>query len=138
MAIEDTIRDLEARRLASLVARDKGTAEALHAEDYELITPGGRVYTKRGYLDGIASGELRYEVFEAASPVRVRVQGDSAILRYEVRIDIGFGRGDHDAGLFWHTDYWERRDGQWQAVWSHATRIAAREVPAPRAAPKGS
>lgn len=100
-----------------------GTAEALHAEDYELITPGGATYTKRGYLDGIASGELRYQVFEAASPVRVRVEGDTAILRYEVRIDIGFGPGDHDAGRFWHTDYWERRDGQWQAVWSQATRI---------------
>ena len=123
MANEDTLRDLEARRLASLVARDMGTAEALHAEDYELITPGGATYTKRGYLDGVAAGELRYQVFEAASPVRVRVHGDSAILRYEVRIDIGFAPGQNEAGSFWHTDYWERRDGQWQAVWSQATRI---------------
>ena len=123
MDVEDTLRDLEARRLASLVARDMSTAEALHAEDYELITPGGVTYTKRGYLDGVAAGELRYQVFEAASPVRVRVKGDAAILRYEVRIDIGFAPGESEAGRFWHTDYWERRDDQWQAVWSQATRI---------------
>jgi hypothetical protein len=127
MAIEDTLRDLEARRLASLVARDMGTAEALHADDYELITPSGATYTKRRYLDDIAAGELRYQVFEAASPVRVRVKGVTAILRYEVRIDIGFAPGQNDAGRFWHTDYWERRDGQWQAVWSQATRIRTRE-----------
>jgi hypothetical protein len=70
---------------------------------------------------------LRYQVFEAASPVRVRVQGDAAILRYEVRIDIGFAPGEREAGRFWHTDYCERRDGQWQAVWSQATRIPTRE-----------
>ena len=127
MAIEDTLRDLEARRLASLVARDMGTAEALHADDYELITPSGATYTKRRYLDGIAAGELRYQVFEAASAVRARVRGDTAILRYEVRIDIGFAPGQNDAGRFWHTDYWERRDGRWQAVWSQATRIRTRE-----------
>jgi hypothetical protein len=128
MNIEDALRDLEARRLASLVARDMGTAEALHADDYELITPSGATYTKRRYLDGIAAGALRYQVFEAASAVRARVQGDSAILRYEVRIDIGFAPGQNDAGRFWHTDYWERRDGQWQAVWSQATRITTRDA----------
>ena len=129
MATEDTLRALEARRLASLVASDMSTAEALHADDYELITPGGVTYTKRSYLDGVAAGELRYHVFEAASPVRVRVRGDAAILRYEVRIDIGFAPGEREAGRFWHTDYWERRNGRWQAVWSQATRISTRETP---------
>jgi phage baseplate assembly protein W len=120
---EDNLRDLEARRLASLVTGDRATAEALHADDYELITPSGSTYSKRAYLDGIATGALRYQVFEAASPVRVRVQGDTAILRYEVRIDIGFAPGERDAARCWHTDYWERRGGRWQAVWSQATRI---------------
>ena len=27
------------------------------------------------------------------------------------------------AGLFWHTDIYERRNERWQAVWSWATRI---------------
>ena len=123
MGPEDELRKLEARRLASLVAGDMEIAEALHADDYELITPGGATYSKREYLDGIASGSLRYHVFEAASPVRARVKGDTAILRYHVRIDIGFAPGQRDAALFWHTDYWERRDGQWQAVWSQATGL---------------
>ena len=123
MSPEDELRDLETSRLAALVARDLETAEALHADDYELITPSGATYTKRRYLDSIAADELRYQVFEAASPVRVRIHGNAAILRYEVRIDVGFGKGEVDADRYWHTDYWERRDGRWQAVWSQATRI---------------
>ncbi|TAJ99075.1 MAG: nuclear transport factor 2 family protein [Chloroflexota bacterium] len=123
MEAEDTIRDLEARRLAVLVAGDIDAAEALHADDYELITPGGASYTKRRYLDAIASGDLRYKVFEAASAVRVLVRGDTAILRYKVLIDVTFAPGEVDADHFWHTDYWEQRDGRWQAVWSQATRI---------------
>jgi len=27
------------------------------------------------------------------------------------------------SGRYWHTDLYERRDGQWQVVWSHATEI---------------
>jgi len=119
---EDELRSLEARRLAALVAGDVAAAEELHADDYELITPGGATYTKRRYLDEIASGALRYQVFEAVAPPRVRVLGDTAILRYEVRIDVGFGPGGHEADHYWHTDYWERRGGRWQAVWSQATR----------------
>jgi hypothetical protein len=35
----------------------------------------------------------------------------------------GNGTNELDAGLFWHTDVWERRADGWQAVWSQATRI---------------
>jgi hypothetical protein len=33
--------------------------------------------------------------------------------------------GSLDTGTMWHTDYYERREGRWQVVWSHATRIRA-------------
>lgn len=50
------------------------------------------------------------------------MDGEAAILRYRVRIEINVG-GAHDEGTFWHTDTYEARDGHWQAVWSQATRI---------------
>ena len=40
----EEIAAIERRRLAALVGGDIETASALHADDYELITPGGRVY----------------------------------------------------------------------------------------------
>jgi hypothetical protein len=123
-ALLEVVREAERDRLRSLVTPDLDVAERLHADDYELITPGGARLSKREYLDGIASGELDYSVFEPISELRVRLYGQAAILRYRVRIEISFG-GEQDAGTFWHTDAYERRDGVWQAVWSQATRIRA-------------
>jgi hypothetical protein len=121
--------DLERQRLRALVDGDGVTASRLHAVDYELITPGGSALSRADYLDGIAAGRLRYRRFEPLGEVRTRVHGDAAIARYRVHIDIDF-EGGHEAGEFWHTDYWERRDGRWQAVWSHATRIRTSDEPA--------
>lgn len=120
------VRDLERRRLEALVAGDLESAEELHADDYELITPGGVALSKRDYLDGVASGALRYRVFEAVSEPVVRMLGAGAVVRYRARIEIDHQDG-HDGGLFWHTDTYERRDGRWLAVWSQATRVRAFE-----------
>jgi hypothetical protein len=118
----DELRDVERRRLQSLVDGDLGVAEALHADAYQLITPGGAPQSKEEYLGGVASGRLDYRVFEACSHVAVRMVEGAGILRYQARIEIRVA-GELDQGLFWHTDYYERCHGQWQAVWSQATRI---------------
>jgi hypothetical protein len=121
---DDEVRDVERRRLAALVAVDMDVAEALHADDYELVPPGGHPITKRDYLDAIRSGALDYEVFEPASEIRVRRLGaTAAAVRYRARILIHDDQGGTDAGVFWHTDLYELRDGRWQAAWSQATRI---------------
>ncbi|HET7170165.1 MAG TPA: nuclear transport factor 2 family protein [Gaiellales bacterium] len=120
--VEALLRDTERRRLRSLVDRDLALAGRLHADDYELIPPGGDMLTKAAYLAGIETGALVYEVFEPASDVAVRLYADAAVLRYRARIEI-HGEGWRDSGLFWHTDIYERRERQWVAVWSQATRI---------------
>ena len=122
MTTEDELRDTERRRLAALVAADIELARSLHAEDYELITPGGRALNREDYLGGVGSGDLHYLVFEPASEIRVRLNGPVAILRYEARIEVEFG-DEIDSDRFWHTDVYELRDDRWQAVWSQATRI---------------
>lgn len=120
---ESALRAIERERLAALVAGDIETAERLHADDYELVTPSGRTLSKATYLGAVSDGSLRYVVFEPASEVRVRIAGDTAVLRYRATID--FEPVDQSSPVtVWHTDYYERRDGRWQAVWSQATQIA--------------
>ena len=116
------LEQLERQRLAALVAGDVELARSLHADDYQLITPGGATISRDDYLAGIATGDLHYTVFEPASEVAVRVYDQAAAIRYQARIEI-LVAGQLDTGLFWHTDIHELRDGRWQAVWSHATRI---------------
>ena len=122
MTAEEALRVIERRRLAALVTADIDLARLLHAEDYELITPGGRRIGREDYLEGVGSGQLHYLVFEAASDIRVRLHGSVAVLRYEARIEMAMADGV-DRDRFWHTDVYELRDDRWQAVWSQATRI---------------
>lgn len=102
------------------------TAAALHADDYQLITPGGSALSKADYVGGVASGELHYRVFEPVSEITARLFGDAAALRYRVRIEMVMG-DELDADEFWHTDLYERRSSLWRVVWSHATRIRRRD-----------
>ena len=121
----DELIAVERRRLRALVEADHAAALDLHADDYELITPGGSALSRDQYLGDIASGAIDYRVFEPESDVAVKVFGDAGVVRYKARIDIRFASGDGDGGVFWHTDVYRRRDGRWQAVWSQATRIPA-------------
>ena len=117
------LRDIERRRPRSLVEADMDTAGALHADDYELITPRGYAMSKQEYLDRIASGRLRYQVFEAASDIAVRGCAEVALLRYTARISVAEDGGGEISITCWHTDCYELREAGWQAVWSQATVI---------------
>lgn len=98
------------------------TADALHADDYQLITPGGVTLSKAEYLGGIADGTVAYRRFEPDGEVEVRVWGTAAAVRYPVAIRVEADGTPYDDRC-WHTDIYELRDGRWLAVWSQATRI---------------
>ncbi|HUS62756.1 MAG TPA: nuclear transport factor 2 family protein [Acidimicrobiales bacterium] len=122
----DVIRDIERRRLRSLVDADVETADALHASDFQLVNPLGRAASKEEYLGGIASGVLVYRRFEADSDIEVMVDGNLAVLRYRSAMEVEFEGRIGRPGHCWHTDCY-RRDGpgaDWQVVWSQATGIA--------------
>jgi Domain of unknown function (DUF4440) len=57
------MRETERERLRSLVQADMDIAAALHADDYQLITPRGYAMSKQEYLGQIASGRLRSRVY---------------------------------------------------------------------------
>lgn len=116
---EQTLEEIERRRLRALADADVAAAAALHAPDYQLITPNGSELTRDDYLGDIGSGRLRYTKFEPVSPIKVLGEGPVAVLRYQARISF-----DASPGMIcWHTDCYRQQDGGWQVVWSQATRI---------------
>jgi hypothetical protein len=123
---KEALRATEHERLRALREADMAVAERLHADDYQLIPPTGATWSKREYLDAIASREFTYQVFEPISPIAVRVSDQMAAVRYRARFEVRGASGSTDSGVFWHTDIYEKRDGRWQAVWSQATRIPPR------------
>lgn len=116
----ETLIGWERERLAALVAKDMATADRLHAEDYQLITPNGTAMSKAMYLGSILGGALRYRVFEPTGEMRVELGETMVVLRYQCRIEV-LSDGEHFIMNAWHTDVWMQRDGIWQAVLSQAT-----------------
>jgi len=119
----DDLAGLERRRLRALVDVDVDVANELHAHDFQLITPSGTVYSKNEYLQGVASGEINYLLWEPED-IRALVRGDGGCLRYRSTIHMCFKGHEAPPARYWHTDYYENREGVWQVVWSQATEAA--------------
>ena len=123
-SLADTLRQLEISRLKALVDRNMELAWQLHAPDFQLVTPGGRAFTREQYLGKIEKGILRYLRWEpGVIDVRVREGADTALLRYQATLELDSGNGTGTPFQCWHIDSYELNDGQWQVVWSQATAV---------------
>ena len=118
----DRIRACERERLAALVAGNVAAASELHADDFQLITPGGRSYSKEGYLEAIATGAINYLVWEPDT-IEVRLYGQAAVIRYQAQAEVVTSGHHRPPARNWHIDVYEQRRGRWQVVWSQATTI---------------
>ena len=118
----ERLREVERERLRALVGADLARARRLHADDFQLINPLGGALTKEQYLGGIESGQLKYLFWEPET-ISIRVRGDVAAIRYRSQLEVVVQGRHIPRQRYWHTDLYERRDGQWQVVWSQATGI---------------
>jgi hypothetical protein len=123
------MQSIERRRVEALVTGDAPVIERLTADDYHLIGPNGTIDDKAAEL---RSAARHFYIFLTPGPIAVRRAGaNAAILRYQVAAAVRLHGGRYE-GRYWHTDYYERRGGRWQVVWSQSTEISA---PSPAAAP---
>lgn len=121
---EEEIREIERSRLRALVAGDIATAQRLHADDFQLITPIGAALSREQYLGAIAAGQIKYSVWEPGD-IAVRLYGPAAVIRYQTRLEVIFGGHHVPPRYYWHTDSYECRDGRWMVVWSQATTVGS-------------
>ena len=116
------VRTIERERLRALVAANMAVARTLHADDFQLITPTGRTFSKEQYLGAVAEGEINYLRWEPEAEIEVRLYGPVALIRYRAQLEMG-DPGHTVTFRCWHTDSYEKREGRWQVVWSQATEI---------------
>ena len=119
---ESSVVTTERRRLRALVDADMELARTLHAEDFQLINPLGEVLNRAEYLDAVGTGRWDYTLWEPEE-ISVRLCGNAAVLRYRSMLQITVNGQQQPAQQHWHTDLYEKRGGQWQVVWSQATRV---------------
>jgi ketosteroid isomerase-like protein len=124
-AVAEAVRAVQRQRSTALLNADIPAAERIHADDFQLITPLGAVFSKEQYLGAVAAGILKYAVIEVDSPIDVRVYGDVVLSRYRVQIEVDVQGQRYPRAAYWFTDAYERRDERWQIVWSQGTGIAS-------------
>lgn len=75
---ETDVKKLVADLAAALSKNDTAALDKIYSDDYTLVTQTGDVATKKERLDGIKSGDLKFENI-AFNDVKVRSYGDSAV-----------------------------------------------------------
>ena len=125
----ERLRQSERKRLQALVDADVAVAGALIASDFELINPLGEVLAREVFLGGVGAGAVDFLSDTVTSQIRVRLHGNTAVLRYQHTIDVavaGIGHLTHPA---WTTAVYERRTGNWQIVWEQTGAIGPLPLP---------
>jgi hypothetical protein len=95
------------------------------AADFQLINPAGQPLSRDELLEAVRSGQLDFLDNAPTSETAVRRSGSAAVLRYQRSFDLVVAgtRLTHKA---WSTVLYERRRGDWVAVWEQTTAIPNR------------
>lgn len=116
---DEFFRALEVQRTRSLVERDLQMFERLHADEYHLVTPVGKVFTRKVYMDAIKAKPF-YTAWQVLGEMLVRRSEAMAVVRYMARLELWSGQ----TIVCWHMDTYELYKVGWQAVWSQATELS--------------
>ena len=116
------ILDLEARRIAAMVARDFATLDVLLADDLSYTHSGGMTDTKVSFLTAIRERKEKYRYIgvDYATADVVPMPGDRTVMvrgRAEIRLE------SIPSYPVLFLNVWALRDGSWQMVAWQATRV---------------
>ena len=107
----------------ALVKGDVTTWSRCVADDWIGTTPEGNMVAKTGAYADLKAGLVVRELFHL-DDLKVRVYGDTAIV-FGLETEKSTIHGKDMSGQYRFTDVFVKRDGRWQAVASHLSRVSA-------------
>jgi len=121
-SVEQELIKLENESNNAWAKHDMEAYARLLADDYLCTGPDGDVITKAQDLAELESDEKIYTSI-MADDFKVRVYGDAAVVSFRLTSKSHY-KGKEYSGQERFTDTWVRRDGRWQCVAVHYSRIA--------------
>lgn len=100
---------------------DAGALAPLLAEDWLLTHSDGRVQHKADYLQELATRQRRNTRIDNED-VQIRRYGDTAVIT-GTSVQAAISDGKPWQGRFRFTRVWVQREGNWQMVASHSSRM---------------
>jgi len=121
-SVEQELMKLENEWNDAWVNRNIAFFDQILADDYIVTFSDGNVYTKAQEIANVKSGE-DVATSVVGDDFKVRVYGDAAVVTYRMAVK-GQYKGKDNSFLFRWTDTWIKKDGRWQVVAAHQSRIA--------------
>ncbi len=108
----------------AIVRQDAAAYERLLADDFTYTTPDGQIASKAQEIAIAKSGDIKFESSQT-DEVKVRVYGDAAVVtsRYTAKWSYK-GRAFSETGR--STATFVKRNGRWQVMADHSSRVAQR------------
>lgn len=103
----------------AVVSNDADAIGKFLADNWEIIDPDGKVIDKPRFLSVIKSGTLTHQLMES-SEMNVRSYGDSAVVTALTKSKGKFA-GQEFTTEERATDFFVKRNGRWQCVFSQLT-----------------
>ncbi len=119
--VEQTIRRLENERSQASLRRDTATLERILGDDFSAVGTSGAVRNKAQWLADNKSGAMKVES-QSFADVNVRAYGDAAVIT-GVATQKGQDKGKDISGQVRFTRVYVKRNGQWQIVAAHNSRL---------------
>ena len=119
--VEEELLKLEEAFAEGIVQNDLEVIGRLVADDWIIIDPNGEIVERTRFFEVIKSGALTHEMMESED-FRVRVYGDSAVVTGVTRSKGKF-MGQQFSTQERGTDVFVKREGRWQCVLTHLTRL---------------
>ena len=112
-----TLQELNRNYIRSVDKADVDWFDANLASEFFNTNPDGSFIDRRAFLAQIGRGSSVKNICE--HDVLIRVFGDFAIIHART----SYQRPDGTQGAGRYTDDWQLRDGRWQCVSAHVTRL---------------
>jgi ketosteroid isomerase-like protein len=119
--MEEELLKLEEAFAQAIVSNDLEGIGRLVADDWIIIEPNGDMVDRRRFFEVIKSEALTHDMMESEN-FRVRVYGDSAVVTAVTRSKGKF-MGQEFSTQERATDVFVKREGRWQCVLTHLTRL---------------
>jgi ketosteroid isomerase-like protein len=112
-----TLRELNCNYVRAVDEADVAWFDANLAGDFLNTNPDGTLIDRKAFLAQIGRGSSVRNIRE--QDVVIRVLGDFAIIHARTTYE----KPDGTPGAGRYTDDWHFRDGRWQCVSAHVTRV---------------
>jgi ketosteroid isomerase-like protein len=118
---EEELLRIEEEFAQAIVSNDLEGMGRIVADDWIIIDANGDIVDRTRFLEVIKSGALTHDMMKSED-FRVRVYGDSAVVTAVTRTKGKF-MGQEFSTQERATDVFVKRDGRWQCVLTHLTRL---------------